>query len=185
METGRGHLGGSVEHSEGKGGESVVAILRFLCGSPCLCRLRTEGLVPVSKYWTYQSHASVYGPSKPSSLLSIEDGFTLTASMTTLGEKLGIDPRIGQPACCGLCQELIFSGAVTLSIVVDDFTKGCHMRRLPAESVHGVYVDWRRKCMCHVDWVFPCRVYNDSNCHDSPIWVTAYSWLPSSSNLLD
>jgi hypothetical protein len=46
----RGHLGGSVEHSKGKGRESVVAILRFLCGSPRLCRLRTEGLVPVSKY---------------------------------------------------------------------------------------------------------------------------------------
>jgi hypothetical protein len=30
-----------VEHSEGKGGESVVAILRFLCGSPRPCRLRT------------------------------------------------------------------------------------------------------------------------------------------------
>jgi hypothetical protein len=30
-----------VEHSEGKGGESVVAILRFLCGSPHSCRLRT------------------------------------------------------------------------------------------------------------------------------------------------
>jgi hypothetical protein len=29
METGRGHLGGSVEPSEGKGGESAVAILRF------------------------------------------------------------------------------------------------------------------------------------------------------------
>jgi hypothetical protein len=39
-----------VEHSEGKGGESVVAILRFLCGSPRLSRLRTEGLIPVSKY---------------------------------------------------------------------------------------------------------------------------------------
>jgi hypothetical protein len=50
MEIGRGHLGGPVEHSEGKGGESVVAIPRFLCGSPSLCRLRTEGLVPVSKY---------------------------------------------------------------------------------------------------------------------------------------
>jgi hypothetical protein len=50
METGRGHLGGLVEHSEGMGGESVVAIPRFLCGSPCLCRLRTEGLVPMSKY---------------------------------------------------------------------------------------------------------------------------------------
>jgi hypothetical protein len=29
METGRGHLGGLVEPSEGKGGESVVAIPRF------------------------------------------------------------------------------------------------------------------------------------------------------------
>jgi hypothetical protein len=53
METGRGHLGGSVEHSEGKGGDSVVAILKFLCGSLRLCQLRTEGLVPVSKYRTY------------------------------------------------------------------------------------------------------------------------------------
>jgi hypothetical protein len=49
-ETGRGYLGGLVEHSKGKGGKSVVAIPRFLCGSPRLCRLRTEGLVPVSKY---------------------------------------------------------------------------------------------------------------------------------------
>jgi hypothetical protein len=50
METGRGQLGGPVEPSKGKGGESVVAILRFLCGSPRLCQLRIEGLVPVSKY---------------------------------------------------------------------------------------------------------------------------------------
>jgi hypothetical protein len=35
-----------VEHSEGKGGESVVAILRFLCGSPRLCRLRTTPFWP-------------------------------------------------------------------------------------------------------------------------------------------
>jgi hypothetical protein len=50
METGWGHLGRPVEHSEGKGGESAVVIPRFLCGSPRLCRLRTEGLVSVSKY---------------------------------------------------------------------------------------------------------------------------------------
>jgi hypothetical protein len=50
MKIGRGHLGGSVEHSEGKGRESDVAMLRFQCGSPRLCRLRTEGLVPASKY---------------------------------------------------------------------------------------------------------------------------------------
>jgi hypothetical protein len=36
-----GQVGGSVEHSEGKGGESDVTILRFLCGSPHPCRLRT------------------------------------------------------------------------------------------------------------------------------------------------
>jgi hypothetical protein len=50
IETGRGHLGGIVEHLEGKGGESDVAILRFLCGSPRLCRLKTEGLIPMRKY---------------------------------------------------------------------------------------------------------------------------------------
>jgi hypothetical protein len=36
-----GQVGGSVEHSEGKGGESGVAILRFLCSSTRPCRLRT------------------------------------------------------------------------------------------------------------------------------------------------
>jgi hypothetical protein len=36
-----GQVGGSVKHSERKGGESVVAILRFLCSSPRPCRLRT------------------------------------------------------------------------------------------------------------------------------------------------
>jgi hypothetical protein len=50
IETGRGQLGGLVEHSKGKGGESVVAILMFLCGSPLLCRLRTKGLILMSKY---------------------------------------------------------------------------------------------------------------------------------------
>jgi hypothetical protein len=50
MEAGRGHFGGSVEYSEGKGGESAMAISRFLCDSPRLCRLRTEGLTPMSKY---------------------------------------------------------------------------------------------------------------------------------------
>jgi hypothetical protein len=37
---------GSVEHSEGKGGESAVAILRFLCDSPRPCRLRTASFWP-------------------------------------------------------------------------------------------------------------------------------------------
>jgi hypothetical protein len=34
------------------------------------------------------------------------------ASLVGSGEKLGTDPCIGQPTCCGLCQEPFFSGAV-------------------------------------------------------------------------
>jgi hypothetical protein len=38
--TGQGKYG-KVDHSEGKGGERVMAILRFHDGSPRLCQLRT------------------------------------------------------------------------------------------------------------------------------------------------
>jgi hypothetical protein len=41
-----GQVGGSVEHLQGKGGESDVAILRFLCGSRHPCRLRTAPFWP-------------------------------------------------------------------------------------------------------------------------------------------
>jgi hypothetical protein len=65
-----------------------------------------------------------YGSGKPSTLPSIEGGFTPTTSMVVLGEKLGMDLWIGQLACCGLGQEPFFSGAVALFIAVDDFAKG-------------------------------------------------------------
>jgi hypothetical protein len=89
--------------------------------------------------------------------------------MAGMGEKLGTDPRIGQPACCGLCQEPFFSGAVALSIAVDDFAKGCHIQGLPARSIRRAYMDWRGNRMCRVGWVVPCRVYIDSNHRDSRI----------------
>jgi hypothetical protein len=41
-----GLVGGSVEHSEGNGGESAVTIPRFLCGSTRPCRLRTASFWP-------------------------------------------------------------------------------------------------------------------------------------------
>jgi hypothetical protein len=46
--------------------------------------------------------------------------------MASSGEKLGMDLRIGQPLCCGLCRESFFSGAMALCIAVDDFAKGCY-----------------------------------------------------------
>jgi hypothetical protein len=75
----------------------------------------------------YRSHTDVYGPSKLSSPPSTEGGFTPTASMMDSGKKLGMDPQIGQPSGCGLCRESFFSGAVALSVVVDDCAKGCYM----------------------------------------------------------
>jgi hypothetical protein len=68
----------------------------------------------------------IYRHSKSSSVTSTEGGFTPTASMADVGEELGTDPWIGQPSCYELCQEPFFSGAVALSIVVDDFMKGCY-----------------------------------------------------------
>jgi hypothetical protein len=47
--------------------------------------------------------------------------------MAGLGEKLDMNPRIGQPSGCGLCREPFFSEAVALSIAVDDYVKGCYM----------------------------------------------------------
>jgi hypothetical protein len=51
-------------------------------------------------------------------------GFTPTTSMVVVGEKLGMDPWIGQPTCRGLGREPFFLGAVALSNVIDDSVKG-------------------------------------------------------------
>jgi hypothetical protein len=61
--------------------------------------------------------------------------------MVGSGDKLGTDPWIGQLACCRLCREPFFSGAVALSIAVDDFVKGYHVQGLPVESMQRAYVD--------------------------------------------
>jgi hypothetical protein len=58
-----------VDHLEGKGGERVMAILRFQGGSPRLCRLRTaifwlrwQDLICIDRMLDFM------GPGKPSSL---------------------------------------------------------------------------------------------------------------------
>jgi hypothetical protein len=91
-----------------------------------LCRLRTDGLAPASKYWTYWSHA---GDMVPLSLVAGHQqkiGFAPTTSMAVSGEKLGTDPRISQLTYCGLCWETFFSGAVALPNSIDDYVKGCY-----------------------------------------------------------
>jgi hypothetical protein len=57
-----GPLGGKCR-TIGWEGRGVLLASRHLQGfSPRLCRLRTDRLAPVSKHWTYQSHAGVMGP---------------------------------------------------------------------------------------------------------------------------
>jgi hypothetical protein len=54
-------------------------------------------------------------------------GFVFTASLVVSGEKLDTDPWIGQSACCELCRELFFLGAVTLLNSVYDYVNDCYM----------------------------------------------------------
>jgi hypothetical protein len=134
-------LGGKWRPLVEKVGEWYVES-RYLKGcSPHLCRLRTDRLAPVSKFWTYQSHAGIW-PSKPSSRLSTEAWLFSTASLTVVGEKLGTDPWIGQPSCCGLCQEPFFLGAVDLFKSVDGYAKGYYTWTMSDTYGRWSYVNW-------------------------------------------
>jgi hypothetical protein len=53
-------------------------------------------------------------------------GFIPTASLVDSREKLGMDPQINQSACCRLCREPFFSGAVVLLNSIDDYMKVCY-----------------------------------------------------------
>jgi hypothetical protein len=151
-------LGGKWRPSVGNVREWHVESQHLQSYSLRLCRLRTDVLVPASKYWTYQSHAGVYELSKPSIWLSIEGWLFSTASLAVLGEKLGTDPWIGQPSYCGLYREPFFSGAVDLLKSVDDFTKGCYMWIMWDTHGQGPYADRARK-VCGVLVGFSSKEY--------------------------
>jgi hypothetical protein len=148
--------------------------------SPYLCRLRTDGLTPMSKYWMYQSHASVMGPVNRCSLLLIDAWLSLLFQWLSWYRNWVVGLWITQSGR-GLCRETFFSGAVGSIQCCWWLVKGCHVRELPTGSMRGACVDLHGKCTCHVYRIFPCMVYIDSNCRDSRIWVTAYSWQSSRS----
>jgi hypothetical protein len=132
--------------------------------------------VPMACQW--------YEPGKPSSLLSTDVWFSLLLQWLCWERNWVADLRITQLGW-GLCRDPFFSGAVGSVQRCWWLVKGCHIRGPPTGSMRRAYVDWRGKHTCRVGWVFPCRVYINSNHRDSRIWVTACSWLPSSSNLLE
>jgi hypothetical protein len=75
--------------------------------------------------------------------------------MIVVGEKLGMNLWIGQLACCGSGRMPFFSGIVDLFNSVNDFVKGCHVRRLLVGRVRVAYMDWHEKRTCHVYQVSP------------------------------
>jgi hypothetical protein len=80
-----------VEHSKGNGRESVVAIMRFLCGSPRPCRLRTAVLAPmVSLKLCTDRMSSFMGPDKPSSFCNyfVEPHLPASCGAFTFGGRI-------------------------------------------------------------------------------------------------
>jgi hypothetical protein len=145
-----------------------VAIPRFLCGSPHLCRLRIDGLAPRASIECTDHMLVFIDPVSQVACHHQMFGFTLFALLTGRVEKQGETHELLSRAgdCIG---STCFLGAEDLSISVDDYTKGYHVCRLPTGSVCVAYMDWCGKHTCHANWVFPYRVDIDSNHCDSRI----------------
>jgi hypothetical protein len=89
--------------------------------------------------------------------------------MAVRGEKLGGTRGLVSRQTGDVVGDSFFSGAVESVQLCEVSVKSCNLRGLPVGSIHRAYIDWRGKCTCCVDQVFPCRVYIDSNHHDSRI----------------
>jgi hypothetical protein len=138
--------------------QGVVLASQHLQGcSPRLCRLRTDGLAPVSKYWMYRSHA---GDMSPVNLVTCHQ------------QMLGFVPTASR-----LAQERNW-------VWTNGLVSRCAMDYTGSPFSQEQYVGWGEKRTCRVYQVFRCRVYIDSNRRDSWIWVTACSWQSSRRNLM-
>jgi hypothetical protein len=137
----------------GRLGSGYVASRHLQGCSPRLCRLRIIRLPPATKYWTYRSHAG--DMASVSLVVSCPQELTFPhCSLSIVGEKLGTDPQIGRPSCCGLCREPFFSGAVDLFKSINNRMKGCYMWTTWDMYGRGPYTDWAWKA-CGVLVGFP------------------------------
>jgi hypothetical protein len=148
--------------------------------SPRLCQLRTIRLAPMSKYWTYRSHAGDMG---------------LVSLVVGCQQELDFSPLLYR--CCGREAGYgpAYRMAVVLWIVSGALLLGCsgsvqiywwlHEMLLYVDHMRYVWLWTIRRLsvesVWHVCWVFPCRVYIDLNRRDSRIWVAACLWQSSHS----
>jgi hypothetical protein len=167
-----GPLSGKWRQLVGKFREWYVASWHLQGCSPHLSRLSTDGLTLVSKYWTYRSHAGVYGLSKPSSRLLID--VWLSPLLYWLArERNWVRTRRSVSRHAVNCVGSSFSQeqwlCPTLSVTCEGLLCIDHMRYIWSWTIRGLSME----NMCRVGQVSPCRVYTDLNHRDSRMWVTA------------
>jgi hypothetical protein len=110
-----------------KVGEWYVASWHLQGCSSCLCRLRTDELVPMSKYWMYWSHAGDMGLVSLVAYSSTDVWLKRTASMVVLGEKLRWVPQATQPGW-EVESGAPFLGSSESIQLCWVSVKGCHVR---------------------------------------------------------
>jgi hypothetical protein len=125
--------------------------------SPRLCRLRTDWLASVSKYWTYRLHVGVMGP------VSLVAGY----QQKLLWERSWVQTTV-KLWIVSWALLLVGSGSVQICwrlherlLCID------HVRYVWSMVIRGLSM----RSVWRVGRVFPYRVYINSNCRDSQIWV--------------
>jgi hypothetical protein len=113
-----------------------------------------------------------YGPSKPSSMSSTDAWFCPHCLIGWLGRETGYGPMDRSAGVMWIVSGALFLESSSPAQLCRRLVKGYQIRKLPVERICRTYVDWRGKRTCHVDRVFPYRVYINSNHCNSRIWVS-------------
>jgi hypothetical protein len=161
-----------MEHSEGKDEERGVAILRFLCGSPCLCWLMTASFWPWWQALIYTDHLSGFmglGKPKPSN-------YFVELSLPTL--RWFLRGRMRQPRIMtesGIAGSQDFILGVETRFWLSE-TTGPHIRRvsqvLPLQSVYQFESPRYSQI-----WVASCLLLSSHSMSGVLLMVRGWVWL--------
>jgi hypothetical protein len=172
-----GPLGESGWPSVGKDGESDVKSWHLQGCSPRLCRLRTDGFVPTSKYWKYWSHAGVIGPVNLVAAINMCLTF-LHCFIDCYRREIGYGPvdRSAVMLWIGTGSLFLEGSCSTLLMTMQKVV----IRRLREICMVESYTRTELREMCVACWSgFSYRVYIDSNHRDSRIWIIVYLVIAS------
>jgi hypothetical protein len=154
--------------SVGKVGEWNVESWHLQGCSPCLCWLRTDGLALASKYWTYWSHTGVMGLVSWGSCVTTWSKPLSPTPRLSWGRKNEVTWDDGRASLSWSPRLLLCVGACFILVETSE--------RLPTWTTGDVWSGPIRESsmesVWHVDGVFPCMVYIDSNRRNSRIWVS-------------